>query len=115
MRIIVGLPATWSKEEEMLNRQLRRVQEKSKTPAQKQRSVAQRKKAAEKKKAEKKGVWERTVQFLKDVRIEMKKVIWPSRSEVLNYTIVVLVTVTVVTAFILVLDLVLSKLLQLIT
>jgi preprotein translocase subunit SecE len=99
----------------MLNRQLRRVQEKSKTPAQKQRSVAQRKKAAERKKAEKKGIWERIVQFLKDVRIELKKVIWPSRSEVLNYTIVVLVTVTVVTTFILVLDLILSKLLQLIT
>jgi preprotein translocase subunit SecE len=99
----------------MLNRQLRRVQEKSKTPAQKQRAVAQRKKVAEKKKAEKKGIWERIVQFLKDVRIEMKKVIWPSRSEVLNYTIVVLVTVTVVATFILVLDLVLSKLLQLIT
>ncbi|MBK5092219.1 MAG: preprotein translocase subunit SecE [Actinobacteria bacterium] len=99
----------------MLNRQLRRVQDKSKTPAQKQRSVAQRKKVAERKKAEKKGIWERIVQFLKDVRIELKKVIWPSKSEVVNYTIVVLVTVTVVTTFILVLDLILSKLLQLIT
>lgn len=76
--------------------------------------MTQRKKAAEKKKAEKKGVWKTITQFLKDVRIEMKKVIWPSRQEVINYTIVVLVTVTVVATFILVLDLGLSRLLNLI-
>ncbi len=98
----------------MLNRELRRTQERSQKSAQKQRQVAQRKKAAEKKKAEKKGIWKTIVQFLRDVRIEMKKVIWPSRQEVINYTIVVLVTVTVVATFILLLDFGLSKLLQLI-
>lgn len=98
----------------MLNRELRRTQERSKQSAQKQRQAAQRKKATEKKKAEKKGPWKTVVQFLRDVRIEMKKVIWPSRQEVINYTTVVLITVTVVTTFILVLDLVLSKLLHLI-
>jgi preprotein translocase subunit SecE len=98
----------------MLNRELRRVQERSKQSAQKQRQVAQRKKAAEKKKAEKKGVWKTVTQFLHDVRIELKKVIWPSKQEVINYTAVVLITVTIVTTFILVLDLVLSKLLHLI-
>ena len=97
----------------MLNRELRRVQERSKQTAQKQRQ-AQRKKAADKKKAEKKSLWQRTVQFLRDVRIEMKKVIWPSRQEVINYTVVVIVTVTVVATFILALDLVLSRLLRLI-
>jgi preprotein translocase subunit SecE len=97
----------------MLNRELRRVQERSKQTAQKQRQ-AQRKKAADKKKAEKKSFWQRTVQFLRDVRIEMKKVIWPSRQEVINYTVVVIVTVTVVATFILALDMVLSRLLRLI-
>ncbi|PKQ27944.1 MAG: preprotein translocase subunit SecE [Candidatus Anoxymicrobium japonicum] len=76
--------------------------------------MAQRKKAAEKKKAEKKSAWKAIAQFLKDVRIEMKKVIWPSRDEVANYTMVVLITVTIVATFILVLDLMLSKLLNLI-
>lgn len=99
----------------MLNRQLRRVQERSKASVQKQRATAQRKKAAERKKGEKKGIWNTIVQFLRDVRIEMKKVIWPGKEEVINYTVVVVVTVTVVTTFILVLDLILSKLLQLIT
>lgn len=98
----------------MLNRELRRTQERSQKSAQKQRQVTQRKKAAEKKKAEKKGIWKTIVQFLRDVRIEMKKVIWPNRQEVINYTVVVLITVTVVSKFILVMDLILSKLLQLV-
>ena len=76
--------------------------------------MAARKKAAEKKKAEKKGAWTTVKQFYKDVIIEMKKVIWPSRQEVINYTLVVLITVTIVSTFILVLDLILSKLLHLI-
>ncbi|MHB8894821.1 MAG: preprotein translocase subunit SecE [Candidatus Geothermincolia bacterium] len=98
----------------MANRELRRVQDKSKQGAQKQRQMAARKKAAEKKKAERKGVWTTIKQFYKDVVIEMKKVIWPSRTEVVNYTLVVLITVTIVATFILVLDLVLSRLLHLI-
>jgi preprotein translocase subunit SecE len=98
----------------MLNRELRRVQERSKQSAQKQRQVAQRKKAAEKKKAEKKSLWKTVTQFLRDVRIEMKKVIWPNREEVINYTFVVLITVAVVTTYILVLDLGLSRLLNLV-
>jgi len=98
----------------MLNRELRRTQERSKQSAQKQRQVAQRKKAADKKKADKKGAWKTITQFLRDVRIEMKKVIWPSRQEVINYTLVVLITVTIVGAYILVLDMILSRLLHLI-
>lgn len=98
----------------MLNRELRRTQERSQRSAQKQRQITQRKKVAEKKKAEKKGPWKTVVQFFRDVRIEMKKVIWPSRQEVINYTVVVIVTVTVVSTYILAMDLALSKLLDLI-
>jgi preprotein translocase subunit SecE len=96
----------------MVNRELRRVQEK--TSGDKQKQMAARKKAAEKKKAEKKGAWTTIKQFYKDVIIEMKKVIWPSRAEVINYTLVVLITVAIVSTFILVLDLILSRLLHLI-
>lgn len=99
----------------MVNRELRRVQDKSKVSAQKKREAAsQRKKAGGRKKGDKPNIWQRAVQFLRDVRIEMKKVIWPSREEVLNYTAVVLITVAVITSVVLALDLVLSKLLQLI-
>lgn len=36
-------------------------------------------------------------QFLREVRAELRKVAWPSRSEVVNYTIVVLVVTLVLT------------------
>ena len=35
------------------------------------------------------------VQFLREVRGELRKVAWPSRSETINYSIVVLVTIVV--------------------
>jgi preprotein translocase subunit SecE len=40
------------------------------------------------------------VEFLKEVRGELRKVAWPTRSEVVNYSIIVLVAVVVLTAFI---------------
>lgn len=39
-------------------------------------------------------------QFLKEVRQELRKVNWPSRSEVVSYTAVVLVTTAVLTAIV---------------
>jgi len=52
------------------------------------------------------AVEERTgpVQFVQEVRSELRKVNWPTRSEVINYSIVVLITVLILTAFIGVLD-----------
>lgn len=43
-------------------------------------------------------------QFLREVRSELKKVAWPTRSEVITYTVVVLVTVTFVTLYVFGLD-----------
>jgi preprotein translocase subunit SecE len=43
-------------------------------------------------------------QFLREVRSELKRVNWPSRREVTQYSVVVLVTVTVVTLYIFGLD-----------
>lgn len=39
-------------------------------------------------------------QFVREVRAEMRKVAWPTKAEVRNYSIVVLITVVVFTAFI---------------
>ncbi|MCQ3813745.1 MAG: preprotein translocase subunit SecE [Acidimicrobiia bacterium] len=44
------------------------------------------------------------VQFLREVRNELRKVAWPSRSETVNYSIVVLVTVIILGALIYGLD-----------
>ena len=42
--------------------------------------------------------------FLKEVRQELRKVAWPTRSEVVNYSIIVLVAVVILTALIATLD-----------
>ena len=39
-------------------------------------------------------------QFLKEVRQELRKVNWPSRNEVVSYTVVVLVTTAALTAIV---------------
>ena len=45
------------------------------------------------------GLWARTVDFLRDVRGEMRKVVTPSRKEVQATTTVVIVTVFVFAAY----------------
>jgi len=47
--------------------------------------------------------------FLKEVRGELKKVAWPTRHELVGYTIVVLVAVVVLTALVFGMDLVFAK------
>ena len=42
--------------------------------------------------------------FVKEVRGEMRKVAWPTRSEVINYSIIVFVAVVILTAIIAGLD-----------
>ena len=47
--------------------------------------------------------------FLKEVRAELKKVNWPTRQEMVAYTIVVLVAVVVLTSLVFGMDLVFAK------
>jgi preprotein translocase subunit SecE len=46
----------------------------------------------------------RPMQFLREVRSELLKVAWPTRSEVINYSIIVLVAVVILTTYIASLD-----------
>jgi preprotein translocase subunit SecE len=48
-------------------------------------------------------------QFLKEVRQELKKVDWPTREELVSYTVVVLVTVVVMTSLVFGLDYIFTK------
>jgi preprotein translocase subunit SecE len=43
-------------------------------------------------------------QFLREVRSELRKVAWPTRAEVVNYSIIVLVAVVLLTAYVAFLD-----------
>jgi len=44
------------------------------------------------------------VEFVREVRAELRKVAWPTRSEVVNYSIIVFVAVVVLTVFVGLLD-----------
>ena len=48
-------------------------------------------------------------QFVREVRQELKKVAWPSRRELLSYTLVVLVSVVILTTYVFGLDFLISK------
>lgn len=56
-------------------------------------------------KAERTGL----TQFVREVRGELRKVAWPSRTEVLNYSVVVLLGIVVLTAMIAGLDFALGE------
>ena len=55
----------------------------------------------------------RPVQFVREVRDEMRQVAWPSRSELINYTSVVLTTLIIMISLIFVLNLAFGKLITL--
>jgi preprotein translocase subunit SecE len=50
------------------------------------------------------------IQFLKEVKNELKKVTWPGRKEVINSTIVVLIATAILTIFLYLVDVGLSRL-----
>ena len=82
-----------------MNRQTKRMMERDK----RREPAARRPPPAERKKR----VGPR--QFLREVRQELKKVAWPSRRELLAYTVVVLVSVVVLTSFVFGLDFLISR------
>jgi preprotein translocase subunit SecE len=67
----------------------------AKTPAKQGRSARARAQARPAAKGEKRGVG----RFLHDVRVEMSKVTWPTRQDLLQSTIVVLVAVAIAAAY----------------
>jgi preprotein translocase subunit SecE len=58
--------------------------------------------------------FKKSANFFRDGWLELKKVRWPNRKELISYTIVVLSTVTLVAIFFAIVDLGLSELLRLI-
>ncbi len=46
-------------------------------------------------KAEKRGIKERFVQWFRDLKSELKKVVWPTKKQVINNTLVALVVIFV--------------------
>jgi preprotein translocase subunit SecE len=94
-----------------MNRQMKRMQERAER--QQKRGGAERSAApsAAARRAQTTEKRKRTGvrQFLKEVRLELKKVDWPSRRELISYTVVVLATLIVTTLYVAGLDYVFSK------
>jgi preprotein translocase subunit SecE len=59
-----------------------------------------------------KSLLQKVSQFFREVRVEMKKVTWPSRKETLASTSVVLITVILMAFFLGIVDLGLSRLIK---
>jgi len=55
-------------------------------------------------------MFSKAIQFLREVRVELGKVTWPSREELVGSTIIVIVLSLIVSAYIGLLDFVLSSL-----
>ena len=66
--------------------------------------------ASPKKGADKASLWARITLFLRQMVAELRKVIWPTRKELITYTWVVIVFVAVITAIVGVYDLVFTRL-----
>ena len=66
-------------------------------------------KAAKSSKPSKPNVFVRLAGYLRDVRSEMKRVVWPTRSEVINSSVVVVVTLIFFSVFISLTDLIVQR------
>lgn len=64
----------------------------------------QEKKAVKKVKEKKPGLFSKLVRYFKDLKGEFKKIVWPSKKQVLNNTLVAVGCMAVVAALIFVLD-----------
>ena len=66
--------------------------------------------SGDKKPAGKPSLWARFTLFMRQMVAELRKVIWPTRKELITYTWVVIVFVAVVTAIVGLFDLVFTRL-----
>ena len=58
---------------------------------------------------EKRSRWTRLVQFLREVRVELSRVGWPSRQQMVTFTTVTVVTAGVLTGYVFLVDLAFSR------
>jgi len=59
-----------------------------------------------------KGTIDKGLQFLREVKVELKKVVWPSRKQTIGSTVVVLILVMIISVFLGMVDMGLSGLIR---
>ena len=57
-------------------------------------------------------MFKKLIQFFKEIKVELKRVTWPGKKEVINSTMVVLTTILLISVFLWVVDLALQKLIS---
>jgi len=62
--------------------------------------------------AKEKNIFDKSIQFLREVKVELKKVTWPTRKQTMGSTAVVLVIVAIISLFLGVVDAGLSGLIR---
>jgi preprotein translocase subunit SecE len=95
-----------------MNREMRRMMEREERRQKKQeerqggktQAASQRAANLQRRAGEKKPLVRRAIQFFHDVRVEMKKVSWPTRDQMMAFTVVTLVTSIALTGFVFALD-----------
>ena len=83
----------------------------------KAKAYSSRQKSLTKTKAEPgkfKGTIDKGLQFLREVKVELKKVVWPSRKQTIGSTVVVLILVMIISVFLGMVDIGLSSLVRLV-
>jgi preprotein translocase subunit SecE len=63
---------------------------------------------------QKETFWHKGIQFLREVKAELKKVTWPSRQQALGSTVVVIVLVMIISFFLGIVDMGLSGLIRMV-
>lgn len=88
-----------------MNRETKRIMKKQQAQAERERVRNAPITGAKREDRATEGRLRRWARFFREVRYELKKVSWPNRNEIVTYTVVVVVTVTVLTALVFALDL----------
>ena len=95
-----------------MNREQRRLMEREERRQKSQEGSSRREQAAARVSAapaERQSLWKRLTSFLHDVRLEMKKVSWPTQEQMIAFTAVTVITSTVLTLLIFGLDVALKQ------
>ncbi len=77
-------------------------------PTQKMSTGAERAAALKKKE----NIFNKAIQFLREVKVELKKVVWPTRKQTIGSTVVVIILVMIISFFLGVVDIGLSNLIR---
>ena len=65
-------------------------------------------------KIQKPNIFQKGIQFLREVKVELKKVTWPSRKQTIGSTLVAIVLVMIISLFLGVVDMSLTSLIQIV-